>query len=340
MGYCHLLSGGLDNVSLTYGAGHPYGDAPQRVPDLMIDTIADEAASTPACLTVTNGMRELTVGTNGNGAGTVTSSPAGIDCGSICRTYFDADAVVTLTPTPEGFSEFAGWSGDPDCSDGVVTLANAASCTATFNGSCGVLQQNCEDHNPCTTDSCPGDLACVNSGTPRDASSCFESPIAKFKVTNDPDPDRSKLQWQWNKGDAFDQADLGDPSDDTDYALCVYDSTGGVTSLATSLTLPGGSAGWSNRSPDGWKYSDSSGSADGYRKIDMRTGIAGKSRIKLKAGGSALPLSAAFSGSEYYNQDPSVIVQLISSGGSCWTSQFDVGDTSRNSPTTFNSATK
>ena len=52
-----------------------------------------------------------------------------------------------------------------------------------------------------------------------------------------------------------------------------------MTSLATSLTLPAGSPGWSDRSPDGWKYSDKDGWIDGYRKIDIRTGIAGKSRV-------------------------------------------------------------
>jgi hypothetical protein len=335
MGYCHRLTGGLSNVSLTFGAGHPYGDTPQRVPDTIIDQLDLEATYAPACLTATDGMVELDVTKNGTGSGTVTASSGALDCGPICHTYIDANESVTLTATPTAFSEFAGWTGDADCNDGVITAATATSCIATFNGSCGVLQQDCEDDNPCTTDSCPGDVACVNSAAPRDESSCFTSPLTRFKLTHDDDPARSKLQWQWLKGDAYGQADLGNPALTTDYALCVYDMNASVPSLATALALPAGTPGWSDRSPDGWKFAEKEGIYDGYRKMDLRTGIAGKSRVKLKAGGAALPLPGPV-GAEYFNQDPSVVVQLLASDGSCWTSEFPVGSTSRNSASSFN----
>ena len=51
----------------------------------------------------------LSVATSGNG--TVTSLPAGIDCGATCSTPFFQDTVVTLTPTPGIDSYFTGWSG-------------------------------------------------------------------------------------------------------------------------------------------------------------------------------------------------------------------------------------
>jgi hypothetical protein len=339
MGYCHRLTGGLSNVSLTYGSGHPYGNTPQRVPDIIIDQIELEATFAPACLTVGEGMVQLDVTKAGNGNGTVTSSPARIDCGEVCTSYFDADENVTLTATPTGFSEFAGWSGDPDCADGVVSMAAATSCIATFNGSCGVLQQDCEDFNPCTTDSCPGDLVCVNSAAPRDESSCFTSPLTRFKITANPaDPSRDKMQWQWLKGDEVDQADLGNPSSTTDYALCIYDTAASTPSLAASLGLSAGTPGWIDRSPDGWKYSDRDGLEQGLRTLDVRTGIAGKSRVKLKATGASVPLPAPVSGTEFFNQDPSVVVQLLSSDGSCWTSEFPAADTSRNTPTSFSAS--
>jgi len=75
----------------------------------------------------------LTVTLEGNGNGTVSSSPAGIDCGSTCNQTFDHDAPVTLTATPENGSRFAGWSGDPDCKDGEITVTGNVNCTATFN---------------------------------------------------------------------------------------------------------------------------------------------------------------------------------------------------------------
>jgi hypothetical protein len=52
----------------------------------------------------------LTISKPDAGQGTVTSSPAGIDCGSTCIASFDNGTEVTLTATPEPGSYFAGWS--------------------------------------------------------------------------------------------------------------------------------------------------------------------------------------------------------------------------------------
>jgi hypothetical protein len=49
----------------------------------------------------------------GSGTGTVTSLPAGINCGSYCSDTFVAGLPVTLTATPNSGSIFAGWSGVP-----------------------------------------------------------------------------------------------------------------------------------------------------------------------------------------------------------------------------------
>src|SRR5207249_2705982 len=73
----------------------------------------------------------LTVAKAGNALGTVTSSPAGIDCGPTCAANFNFGAHVTLTATPTGSGTFAGWSG-AGCSGAdpcVVTINNAESCT-------------------------------------------------------------------------------------------------------------------------------------------------------------------------------------------------------------------
>ena len=47
----------------------------------------------------------------GNGLGTVTSNPAGIDCGSTCAASFNYGEIVTLTASPSAHSIFTGWSG-------------------------------------------------------------------------------------------------------------------------------------------------------------------------------------------------------------------------------------
>ena len=80
----------------------------------------------------------LTVAKTGTGSGTVTSSPAGLDCGSTCSAPFAAVS-VTLIATPAKGSYLAGWSGD--CSGkGKCTLTMSAdhAVTARFQPQCVV----------------------------------------------------------------------------------------------------------------------------------------------------------------------------------------------------------
>lgn len=49
MSYCHLLAGGLSNVSLNFGTGHPFGVQPIRVPSRMQAHVQERAAQAPAC---------------------------------------------------------------------------------------------------------------------------------------------------------------------------------------------------------------------------------------------------------------------------------------------------
>ena len=76
----------------------------------------------------------LTVNTAGGGTGTVTSDPAGINCGADCTENYAPDTDVTLTATPDAGSAFTGWSGD--CSGAnpttAVTMDADKTCTATF----------------------------------------------------------------------------------------------------------------------------------------------------------------------------------------------------------------
>lgn len=53
----------------------------------------------------------LSVSTSGTGSGTVTSSPAGIACGSTCSAGFSTGTSVTLTPAAATGSVFSGWAG-------------------------------------------------------------------------------------------------------------------------------------------------------------------------------------------------------------------------------------
>ncbi len=63
--------------------------------------------------TFTNIKRTLTVASiqKGSGRGTVSSKPAGINCGDTCTVEFAGESSVTLIATPQNGSTFTGWSG-------------------------------------------------------------------------------------------------------------------------------------------------------------------------------------------------------------------------------------
>jgi hypothetical protein len=80
-------------------------------------------------------QQTLTVLKAGTGTGTVTSSPAGINCGTDCSEIYADGTVVTLTATPDFGSYFVGWSG-AGCggtSTCTVTMTTSQTVTATFN---------------------------------------------------------------------------------------------------------------------------------------------------------------------------------------------------------------
>ena len=59
------------------------------------------------------------------GSGTVTSSPAGINCETTCSPRFDPNTTITLAAKPDRRSRFLGWDGA--CS------SRHARCTTTLN---------------------------------------------------------------------------------------------------------------------------------------------------------------------------------------------------------------
>jgi photosystem II stability/assembly factor-like uncharacterized protein len=74
----------------------------------------------------------LTVTRAGTGAGSVASLPAGITCDADCSEPYAFGTVVRLAATATDDSTFAGFGGDADCADGVITMLADVTCTATF----------------------------------------------------------------------------------------------------------------------------------------------------------------------------------------------------------------
>ena len=73
----------------------------------------------------------LTVMKTGNGSGSVTSNPSGIDCGGTCTASFAQGTSVTLTAAAASGSTFAGWSGGGCSGVSTCTVALAADTTVT-----------------------------------------------------------------------------------------------------------------------------------------------------------------------------------------------------------------
>jgi hypothetical protein len=68
------------------------------------------------------------------GSGTVTGSPAGIECGTQCAHEYSAATAITLTATPARGYRLAGWSGCDGAAGATCTLTinSARSLSATF----------------------------------------------------------------------------------------------------------------------------------------------------------------------------------------------------------------
>jgi fibronectin type 3 domain-containing protein len=80
---------------------------------------------------------QLQVTKTGDGSGTVTSSPAGINCGGDCTEEYSTGSIVMITATPDSGSEFVEWTGscigtDPTCA---LNMDSPKTATASFSKS-------------------------------------------------------------------------------------------------------------------------------------------------------------------------------------------------------------
>jgi hypothetical protein len=76
-----------------------------------------------------NSPYTLTVSVSGGPGGRVTSSPAGIDCGSTCSVSFAPGTQVTLTASPAAAWGLSGWGG---------ACSGIGGCSVTLNANTNV----------------------------------------------------------------------------------------------------------------------------------------------------------------------------------------------------------
>lgn len=158
-----LPSGSNLTLTATPAAGQVF-DSWSGCPSISGNTcvISNLTSDVSVTATFVLDVDTLTVNRLGpSGAGTVSSSPAGISCGSTCSHSFAAGTSVTLTATPASGFAFSSWSG---CSSStgntcVVNLSSDRTVSATFVAVYG-LTVSIAGAGDGTVTSAPAGIAC------------------------------------------------------------------------------------------------------------------------------------------------------------------------------------
>ena len=192
------------------------------------------------------------------------------------------------------------------CDDGNLTAGDCCSPTCQLEAT----GSPCDDGDPCTNvDACNAGTC---GGVFAPASGCAAASGGRLTLKDQSGRPR-QLSWQWSgTGGAF-----GDPvGGGTRYALCLYDTAGGMPSLRVRAAAPaGGFCGskpcWKATST-GFVYRSATELAGGMRQLSLKA-AGGRTSITVQAKGGNLPALGL-----PLAQDPAVTVQLKTSGGVCW----------------------
>jgi uncharacterized repeat protein (TIGR02543 family) len=196
--------------------------------------------------------------------GTVTSVPAGIDCGPVCGFEFKTGTAVSLTATAEPGYQFNGWAGDcTGASTCVLTVNSAKTVTASFvlTGSSTTFPLTTSVSGSGTITSNPAGIAC---GT-----DCSEDYPANAPVTLTATPVAGYSFAGWS-------------GDCTGTGSCVVTMSSSRTVKATfsgsqlfNLKV--------TRSPNGTVVSDLAGIACGMANRSCKASFAENSKVTLSA---------------------------------------------------------
>ena len=172
------------------------------------------------------------------------------------------------------------------------------------------------------------EVACPS--TPReDCSGPAVGAKSLLKLVDSSDDRSDRALWRWPSASAVTLSEFGsDPAATTDYAFCVYDTSGAGQPRLRAVAPAGNRCGarscWSTSATD-YRYRDPERAPDGITRLELRSGAAGDARIKTLLGGGdvgmpTLPLT------------PPIRAQLLNSEGACWEAVYnapDLNDASR-----------
>ena len=222
-------------------------------------------------------------------------------------------------------------SSDP-CT--VVATCEAGECVATIADQCPL----------CTA--CDGAGGCIVG--PRN--NCRESDDAEstmLAIKHDETGERSSLRWQWKDGGAVRPYDLGWPHLYSQVAVCVFDESTASPSLIFAGSVnddldpysyggsffTGSAPGWKTYDDGSARFREKLGAADGITAIDLGTGAAGDSRVKLKGKGAGLLSSSTGFPTPALPLPLRAQVQI--EGGACFEGRYGAAGVSRNADGVF-----
>ena len=207
--------------------------------------------------------------------------------------------------------------GDEECDDGNLVNGHCCDATCHFEPAGSVCDDG--DADPCTNGTCDGEGDCDSEEAP--ATTCHE-PVAAGRSTltmHDSTADaKDLLEWKWRGAQDSGGSEFGSPTSATGYDLCVYDTTG----LLTSISVPAAGGG---DSPPCWKetagsfrYRSRTRDPDGAAQATLRQSRhAERARVFFKAEGVNLDmpdLSAL--------QSPLTVQLHRSDDAACWSARY------------------
>ncbi|HYC53341.1 MAG TPA: hypothetical protein VEL28_00155 [Candidatus Binatia bacterium] len=249
-------------------------------------------------------------------------SPVWADNLGACCFADDGDCILTWESQCDAFTgdyqgDFTTCSPNP-CPQPTTTLAAETTTTLPATTSTTLPEPECgngaiEGGEICDDGNTAGNDCCTATCTFPSPAGCFHSGGSTLTYVDDPSDDsKDKLAWTWKKGSEVTMADFGDPASTTTYQMCVFHVAPAPTTVEASLVIPPGDY-WTGGTSK-WKLkTESSPVTSGITSALLKPGVAGKSSVKIKGSGSALPdLDLGSEGT--------LRVLLLNSVGKCWQS--------------------
>jgi PKD repeat protein len=187
---------------------------------LSLTISANTLAVSTGDLTITPALpipkSTLAVTRSGSGSGTVTSAPAGINCGTVCSARFNQGSDVALSASADSGSFFSGWSGG--------ACSGTGTCSVTLSADTGVIA---------TFDRVAGPAAAYSLSH----SAPYTGQTLQFTDLSTGSP----TSWQWNFGDGS-TSTLQNPTHSFDTAgsytvTLTVGNVSGSTSAAKTVTI-------------------------------------------------------------------------------------------------------